>query len=701
MMAPLGGLVQNVPNTPKEPMPTQPLNYAPGSLATGRIWTVGTLVYTLSGLTLLFVWLLWGDFALSMRDRSVGPLIEKFLLKNGSSNTLKQILTSTLPTIIGLILGPAVSYMSDRARTKYGRRIPFLSFPTPIAGLAMVGIAFSPQIGESLWRFAGHQLAPGQDIHLAASTYTISVFTVFWTIFEVAVIISGSVFGGLINDVVPRPVLGRFHGLFRAISLYDGIIFNALLFPHAASHFTLMFALIGVLFGGGFLLMCVKVKEGQYAPPPPEEVHFPTKNIVQRCLIGGSIAGLVLSVAIMLMTMLTLVNQMGWDLISAKMLSIYGMIVGGTTIFGVALGSLVGMAVARQGKGWFVWWLLAFVYRFFALALGYLQECFTQPFYLLVFAMFIINGTTFRPINEFSIRYAAQLNMDDGNYGFILASSYLFSLVMAFPLGLLVDRFHPIRMSIFSMALYLAVTVYGAFYAHDIKTFAIALLAHTILSGTFFTSTASLGQRLLPGAKYSQYLSASGILGAFFSLAYAPVAGAVIDATKKTEILNGQTRDVFNYHMVFWAALVFCAIAMVLMFVIYRRFLAYGGFEGYVAPNDSDAKPSRHEPPKHLIPILFIYFLGALAGVAAGYVLLFMLAPVMPKGLVDLSGIDFTQVTLMNLHKHFMANSPAAGNLRNFASVCLATGVIPGATLGGIYGSRLGQRLENKQNAPS
>ena len=43
----------------------------PPSEKKATIWTAGTLVYTLSGLSLLFCWLLWGDFALSMRERSV------------------------------------------------------------------------------------------------------------------------------------------------------------------------------------------------------------------------------------------------------------------------------------------------------------------------------------------------------------------------------------------------------------------------------------------------------------------------------------------------------------------------------------------------------------------------------------------------------------------------------------------------------
>ena len=38
-----------------------------------KLWRVGTLTYAFGGLVILFSWLLWGDFAWSMRDRAVAP----------------------------------------------------------------------------------------------------------------------------------------------------------------------------------------------------------------------------------------------------------------------------------------------------------------------------------------------------------------------------------------------------------------------------------------------------------------------------------------------------------------------------------------------------------------------------------------------------------------------------------------------------
>jgi MFS family permease len=600
--------VDPAPVVPLSPVPAAKVINAELKPPGSHLWTVGTLVYTGTGLALLFFWLLWGDFALSMRDRSVGPLIEKFLLRQGADNTHKQLLTATLPTVISLILGPIISYRSDRYRSRWGRRIPFLLIPTPIAGLAMLAIAFSPHMGAWLYTalgnkpetlalplgFAGGAMAMQNPLPYAAADHTLGVFTVFWTIFEVAVIVSGSVFGGLINDVVPRPMLGRFYGLFRAVSLYDGILFNAILFKHAEQHFTLMFALVGLLFGGGFMLMCLKVREGEYPPPPPED----------PALVG------------------------------------------------------TGGPLNR---------LRLFFQRFFAAAAAYLHECFTQPYYLLVFSLFTVAGMMARPINEFSIRYQSQLKMPDSDYGVVVAASYVASLVLAFPLGLLVDRFHAMRMALVSLVLYAAATLWGAIYIHDTESFGIAVLLHTVLSGTYFTCAASLGQQLLPRAKFSQYSSAGAIVGSITGLIYAPVMGWILDASKN------------NYRLTYWASFGLTVASTVLLLFVYRRFVKYGGTKGYVAPGDIDGPPARPDVPHKLPTLLVLYFAGSFVGVAAGYVVSYLFHG---------ERVAAAKLGLFNFYELIIANS----DVRGHTTLCVATCVVPPAVLAMWFGSKFSKK---------
>ncbi len=252
----------------------------------GKVWTAGTLTYTSAGLAALFFWLLFGDFAWSMRDRSVGPMAQWFLSSQNVPNIVFALLVSSLPAVVGVILGPIISYKSDRHRGKRGRRIPFLLVSTPVAALGMIGLGLTPVFARALHGICGVAHPFGAWLHQTLGTQAagasllaamqnemivaVVCFGIFWTAFEIATTVAQSVFGGLINDVVPKPLIGRFFGLFRAVSLIDGMIFNFWIMGMVPTHFTLILVIVGVTYGAAFLWMCFKVREGQYPDLPPE-----------------------------------------------------------------------------------------------------------------------------------------------------------------------------------------------------------------------------------------------------------------------------------------------------------------------------------------------------------------------------------------------------------------------------------------------
>jgi len=215
---------------------------------TVRVWTAGTLVYSAGGLAALFCWLLLGDFSWSMRDRSVGPMAQWYLRELGVPNLLFAILISSFPALVGLILGPIISVASDRHRGPRGRRIPFLLITTPFAAAGMIGLALTPAIARWV-----HSIMPGRSEMVVA----VVCFGVFWAAFEFATIAATAVFGGLVNDVVPRELLGRFYGLFRGVSLVDGIIFNFWLFGKVETHYTVILLVIGLFYGTSFFFVCL------------------------------------------------------------------------------------------------------------------------------------------------------------------------------------------------------------------------------------------------------------------------------------------------------------------------------------------------------------------------------------------------------------------------------------------------------------
>ncbi|MFA6961598.1 MAG: MFS transporter [Opitutaceae bacterium] len=426
---------------------------------------VGTLVYTRRRLGALFVWLLWGDFAWQLKERAAIPVAQLMLKRFGASDFLLSLLVGSLPAAMGMLVGPAVGVRSDRHRGRRGRRIPFLLFSTPFVVAGMVGLAFAPQLGAVLDTALGvHTLGP--------AVCRLIAFAAAWSLFEIFTIIANAVFGGLINDVVPASLIGRFFGLFRAVSLIAGVVFNFWLIGHAEEHSQAIFLGIGLLYGAGFMLMCLAVKEGEYPPPPPRAT-------------GSTFAPLV----------------------------------------------------------------------------AYLRECFADRYYLWVFAAIMLGNLAGAPVNSFSVLYAKSINMDMSDYGKLLVATYVVSFALSFGLGWLADRFHPLRVGIATLGLYAVVMFWGGVAATDTQQFAVAFIAHGILTGAFFTGTASIGQRLFPAAKFAQFASASGIVGAFGYMVLPPVIGLTLDHTGHI------------YRHTFTASGVLAALACLAFAIVYRQLM--------------------------------------------------------------------------------------------------------------------------------
>lgn len=445
-----------------------------------RTWRAGALVYTPAALVMLFLWLLWGDFAWAMRDRSVGPMASWYLSHLNVSSLLFGLLMTSFPALITLVIAPTISYISDRHRGRMGRRIPFLLITTPLSAAGMIGLGLTPLVSSYV-----HAAMPGQDETVVA----LISFGVFWAVFEVASIASQAVFGGLINDVVPRELLGRFYGLFRAVSLIDGIIFNFWIMGKVPTHYTLILVVIGIFYGVAFMVVCFKIKEGDYPPPPAEE---PARR--------GIVAGF--------------------------------------------------------GHG----------------ARTYFKECFQNPYYLLVFCLTTFAGLAFIPVNTFSIPYAASVGVDMDLYGKYMALTFIISLALSFFLGWLADIFHPLRMAMAFLVLYVGVGIWGSFSAATAQGFLLAWVLHVVVSGCYFTSAASLGQRLYPQSRYAQFGSAAGIIGSIGGILVSPAVGSLIDVTGRT------------YRLTFAAGGVLALIALVASVFVYRRFVGFGGPTNYVAP---------------------------------------------------------------------------------------------------------------------
>ncbi|MDB5327215.1 MAG: hypothetical protein JWM57_2784 [Phycisphaerales bacterium] len=465
--------------------PVQPvdlLESAPAEQSEPQVpekWFVGTLAYSGIALAALFAWLLLGDFALNMKERAINPMALIMLRGFTAPDWLVGLLVGSIPSAIGLIIGPIISVKSDRHRGRLGRRIPFILISTPFIVVAMLGLAVTPEVGAWIERHTG----------LAPSVSRVAVFTFFWSALEIASVFANSLFGALFNDVVPHAVIGRFFGLFRLVGLAAGVVFMYGLMGKVESHYKLLFGGVGGLYGFCIIIMCFMVKEGQY-PPPPAKPKVATR-------------------------------------------------------FG---------------------WLRPL--------LIYLKECYGNPFFLWYFFSTTLGGLALAPVNTFAIYHARSVNLSDDGYGKCVGLSWACSMVLAYPIGVLADRLHPLRLGIILMVAYAVATALGFFFAFTASTFFIALALHTVVSGSYITGTASIAQRLLPRAKFAEICSAGGILGAFIYLFVPPSLGAFIGWMNH------------DYRYVFLLASILALLTAGSYLVLLRKFIAMGGDRSYVPPQD-------------------------------------------------------------------------------------------------------------------
>ncbi len=224
------------------------------------VYAVGTLRYTKAALVTLFLWLLWGDVCFTVMEAIIPSILPLKLQHLNAPNTLIGFLLTTVFSAMNFVLNPIISFRSDRYRSRLGRRIPFLLFATPFITIFLCLMAFSDSLGAALHRamlFGG-----------SVNQVTIALLAVLIVGFQFFNLFVASVYYYLFNDVVPALLLGRFLALFRIVGTLAGAAYNYFIFQYAESHTRLIFLGAAGFYVVVFTLMCWKVKEGEYPPPP-------------------------------------------------------------------------------------------------------------------------------------------------------------------------------------------------------------------------------------------------------------------------------------------------------------------------------------------------------------------------------------------------------------------------------------------------
>ena len=428
-----------------------------------RVYRHGTLTYTTAGLVILSIFLLWGDFTWSMKNRAVGPSATLLIKQIGVSEFLYSLIIVSFPNFTNTFLGPIISYISDRHRGKWGRRVPFLLFTTPfiVFGLYFLGLCQS----------VGNAIAPmlGVEKHTAV----LLIFCIGWVLLDFGTTLANSLFNALVNDVVPKQFLGRFFAMFRMVSLAAGMIFNYYLIQHVEKHALWIFLGIGTLYGAGLLSMCLKVKEGELPPPPPD--RFPAGASTWK-KIGFAIQEYfrltyslpyyrwIMAYGAISILMFMPVNNFSIQYAKALHLDMhtYGVFLVITYTISLCLSYFLGMLVDR-----------------------------------------------FNPLST----------------GCVSLISYILLMLVSWLILKSPDQTADFLEQIFHRRFSIYVI------------FGVPFILHGVLSGCYFTLTAAMGPLLYPRTAYAQFASATGIVRSGMLVFVVPVIGRVLDITKGNYVL--------------------------------------------------------------------------------------------------------------------------------------------------------------------
>jgi MFS family permease len=394
-----------------------------------------------TGLIVLCALLLLGDLGWALRERAVQELFKVQLLRFSQDAIVLNVLLGALPALMALSVGPVIGAWSDRARTRHGRRIPFIFGTVVVTALAMGGMAFA----DGLATLAG-----------------------CWIVFEMATIVGNPLFVALITDTVPHRLVGRFFGAFRIVSLATGAGFFFTWFGNDLLHvFRPLLLSITAIYIACMLVVCWRVREPDY--PPPAQLSPPRAR---------------------------------WHPV-------------------------------QPGDGRWAW-------LFGGVALG---------------------AVAVLPININAINASAQFGVDAAGFGGAIALTYTISLLLAWPLGSLADRYHPLRLGGVILVLYMVAMLLAWRLVDGRQSFLFALVVHGVLSGAFLSGTAALLPVLLPRERFSQLAAISASVTALFTMIATTALGALLDASGR------------DFHLLYLAGAGVAGAGVGVWCVLLRRFI--------------------------------------------------------------------------------------------------------------------------------
>jgi MFS family permease len=504
------------------------------------LYRVGTLEYTKRGLIVLFFWLLWGDFCFCLMESVFPSVVPLTMYGLHASAKLIGVVMVTIPATLNFIVCPWISFKSDRHRSKWGRRIPFILFTAPWLVMALILMGFSSDIGSILHRTLFSATA------LSKTTITLGLIAVLVVIFQYFNMFVASVFYYLFNDVVPDEFLGRFMALFRVVGSIAGAFFSFFIMRYAEIYTKWIFLGAGLLYLVVFSFMCLKVKEGEY-PPPPENVD---KKV--------------------------------------------GIIASAKTFF----------VECFSHPFYWVFFLAATCWELTSNCLNPFVILFQTKSLGIPLILKSAGDISFHAFRLAS--WTGKIHMLGhvfgwGTIGCMGGIGALVGAMILYPMGMLSDRKHPVRTVLLALGgICLLTPIRFIYLFHNFTPtqayyieFAWSMLTLP-LSCLYAASIIPLFMRMLPAERYGQFCSAQAMFRSLCVILSGFLVGWIIDSLKTVSMSHGMNAD-FCYRFVpvmMWV----CQLgAFLFMIRVYGYFKEFGGDEAYQPPETPVLCPNDQE----------------------------------------------------------------------------------------------------------
>src|SRR5262249_52956409 len=149
-------------------------------------------------------------------------------------------------------------------------------------------------------------------------------------------------------------------------------------------------------------------------------------------------------------------------------------------------------------------------------------------------------------------------------YGKLSALQLFLSFGQAYFVGWLCDRFHPLRITMISLALYAVTTLLAFLLVRNALMFGMAHVICGTCAGMWLTATAPLGPALLPKNRFTRLLSANHIVVATGMIVVAYTCGSFLDLVNH------------NYRFIYLWACVFITASLLVTLKLHKRFQQLG-----------------------------------------------------------------------------------------------------------------------------